>query len=1487
MRKQILFLAANPAGTAALKLDEEARAIQEEIQRASQRDQFEFVTRMAARPLDLLRALRDVKPAIVHFAGHAGTDGIYLTSEEGLLAGVSRETLLATFGAAGQSVQTVVLNGCSTESLAEALCEFVPICVGTSAAIGDDAARVFSIGFYGALASNESAARACLHGNAAMRLAATDHRERPHLRHRRDIDPATLILADDQGPSVPHPPAIHVVSQSSAAISAQCAVTAPATAAGIRNVDGTDLIAPLVVLQLSDLHFGPHSRFAGCDLEHLAAQCRLAFDEARDALGWREAVGLVLVTGDITESARPREYADAATFFIALARQLALPPHRFVFVPGNHDISWTKCREVEGQLEDGAFPASDLRARLDEVKLAHFEKFIRDVHGGKARHEVDGAAVTSLAHGVFLHDFADLGISVAALNSCERESHRKADHVGALSATQAQAVLDHWRTSSAGLIRLAVVHHNPAAMTSTAIDQWLGFLRGPGAGLPADVVERIATNFVGLEGREHLRSMVSDAHASLICHGHHHGRATGQAWPWRGRDPGVDGGARILSAGSWGLDPEPGKLPKDQPAVMPLIRLDPAAAQLHTVLLTYDPTARLPGEVSPGSFLLDAQRQFDRPVGLSLPPALRGRFRSGIVGDSASAMSASSQSELYVSEVTAVIANYRARKTGSFERWDLRTAGPVPTTNNRPAEITLDEMYIPLRFAKELDPARLDRGVPITPDDLRRPRRPQVVIGGAGSGKTTWMRWTFRRLILHPDAVPFFLELRTLATGWKTSQDAARPIGSYLAGELTECGASDPSAIVAALLADRSGPQPVVLIDGWDELGAQGERLRERLVEFCHAFPRVVVLVSSRPYGETRPTGAEAFETLQIQPLSDDDVQLLTTRFHRIVHGNDEAAGVRATDEFMTALATAPDARSLAGTALLLTMMLLLSREGPLPDRRHKLYTACLRNMLLHRVAQRERDGAAIDLDQQWRPDDSEERLRVVAEMAYRMQTEGYEKARRALMVRTWNDAVGLFGGEWTADQRERFLRWLVATAGVLIERTDGSVQFAHLSFQEHLAAYYLFIAREGDGRIAAVRSHMGDRGWWETLRLWAGLIGDKWPDNLSPVLDVLRAGADTYWLAGQIFADGTGRSSDFDAWVAELPARLSDPFTSGEDCASVWVACKQEERRRRIARTLASAGKNLHWLDGTWHAHWCGLANLEVDSAPSLLALETRTDSAGAVARSRVMFGGAASWPDGRGLAVLRLWPSVRAAVGVRLQTAISLGAQRSEIVAMLPPVLARVTRRWSEEDHTLWSNFDRDFVRYFGRDFVRDFGQALGRDFVRYFVRYFGRDFVGYFGRYFVRYFYPDVTQDFGRDLAKYFGRDLGRDFVRYFGRYFVRDFVRYFGREFVRDFSRDFAHSEHVLGAPWLPTFAFLEELARHPEQRESPLSWGLQHYVRGDLVWSDDSVVTLDELCDHAGLAPLPFLEAMPDELDTLLSDACGQPRRSGDRNFDYT
>src|SRR5213078_1359135 len=69
-RNLILFLAANPSGSNQLALDEEARATREELERSGHRTKFELVTRWAVRPLDLLRELRKIKPAVVHFSGH-------------------------------------------------------------------------------------------------------------------------------------------------------------------------------------------------------------------------------------------------------------------------------------------------------------------------------------------------------------------------------------------------------------------------------------------------------------------------------------------------------------------------------------------------------------------------------------------------------------------------------------------------------------------------------------------------------------------------------------------------------------------------------------------------------------------------------------------------------------------------------------------------------------------------------------------------------------------------------------------------------------------------------------------------------------------------------------------------------------------------------------------------------------------------------------------------------------------------------------------------------------------------------------------------------------------------------------------------------------------------------------------------------------------------------------------------------------------------
>jgi hypothetical protein len=209
----ILFLAANPTGSNQLALDREARAIQVELERSGYRDQFEFVTRWAAEPLDLLRELRKLKPLVVHFSGHgqaatvrqahaahrdvsggldraaqAPAGGLYFQAADGGAQLVSTAAIEQTFGAAGASVRLVVLNACFSAAQADALLAQVDCVVGMSGAIGDDAARHFAIGFYGGLGECESVAAAYRQGCAAISLEGLHDGHLPRLKVRANVE---------------------------------------------------------------------------------------------------------------------------------------------------------------------------------------------------------------------------------------------------------------------------------------------------------------------------------------------------------------------------------------------------------------------------------------------------------------------------------------------------------------------------------------------------------------------------------------------------------------------------------------------------------------------------------------------------------------------------------------------------------------------------------------------------------------------------------------------------------------------------------------------------------------------------------------------------------------------------------------------------------------------------------------------------------------------------------------------------------------------------------------------------------------------------------------------------------------------------------------------------------------------------------------------------------------------------------------------------
>src|SRR3954467_7073460 len=95
---KVLFLAANPAGTQPLQLDEEIRRITAKVRASEHRDSLELVSRLAVRPDDLMQALLEERPHIVHFSGHGGrAEELYLLDDQGDPKPVSKQALSHLF----------------------------------------------------------------------------------------------------------------------------------------------------------------------------------------------------------------------------------------------------------------------------------------------------------------------------------------------------------------------------------------------------------------------------------------------------------------------------------------------------------------------------------------------------------------------------------------------------------------------------------------------------------------------------------------------------------------------------------------------------------------------------------------------------------------------------------------------------------------------------------------------------------------------------------------------------------------------------------------------------------------------------------------------------------------------------------------------------------------------------------------------------------------------------------------------------------------------------------------------------------------------------------------------------------------------------------------------------------------------------------------------------------------------------------------------
>lgn len=205
-RIKVLFLAANPATTQQLQLDEEARAISEAIEHGRNRDSLDFQTAWAVRTSDLQREILRHQPHVLHFSGHGGKEpGLVMGNEHGSAVRVNAEALAAVIRAAAPPVRVVLMNVCTSLPTVRSVRNAVDYTVGMERPILDTSAIWFSAAFYGALASGTTVEKAFEWGIARLMTEGTGEAGTPRLLKRRGLrTPTTLVSAPEPAP-MPEP----------------------------------------------------------------------------------------------------------------------------------------------------------------------------------------------------------------------------------------------------------------------------------------------------------------------------------------------------------------------------------------------------------------------------------------------------------------------------------------------------------------------------------------------------------------------------------------------------------------------------------------------------------------------------------------------------------------------------------------------------------------------------------------------------------------------------------------------------------------------------------------------------------------------------------------------------------------------------------------------------------------------------------------------------------------------------------------------------------------------------------------------------------------------------------------------------------------------------------------------------------------------------------------------------------------------------------
>lgn len=168
---KILFLASDPKNEPRLRLGQECREIEDQLIKSKQRDLIDLIPKFSVRADDMVHAILNNSPNIIHFSGHGSDSGhLCLENETGNVQMITPSALSSLFELVSKGVSCVVLNACFSEIQAKEISKHIDFVIGMKNEIGDIAAIQFAVGFYRAIGAGKPIDEAFNFGIVQLKL---------------------------------------------------------------------------------------------------------------------------------------------------------------------------------------------------------------------------------------------------------------------------------------------------------------------------------------------------------------------------------------------------------------------------------------------------------------------------------------------------------------------------------------------------------------------------------------------------------------------------------------------------------------------------------------------------------------------------------------------------------------------------------------------------------------------------------------------------------------------------------------------------------------------------------------------------------------------------------------------------------------------------------------------------------------------------------------------------------------------------------------------------------------------------------------------------------------------------------------------------------------------------------------------------------------------------------------------------------------------